>query len=398
MKFAFYIAKRYLIAKKSNNIINWITGISVGVIAIVTAAIVVILSAMNGLSETVMSMYANFDPDLKITTKKGKFTSQEFFKIEEIEKIPGIKFTIRSIEETVLLKYKDNQEVAVIKGVESGFEKMTGIENYIVDGFYATEGEIEDLCIIGSELAYQLGINTAVPQYLGVFIPNLDGSFLDEGDYFKSIYPKPIGIFDINTDFNSKFVVTNLDYVRVLLDLDSEISALEIGIENKSNLELIRKKIQNILGDDFVIKSRFEQNEFLFKSINTEKWITLLILTLVVLLAIFNVIGSLTMLIIDKNKDIFILQSMGANLQQIKTIFWLEGSLIALVGSLIGSFIGWLICFVQMHSCFIGYGVGGKMDCFPIVILPSDIIISILMVLGISIIFTSIPVSRIKQK
>jgi lipoprotein-releasing system permease protein len=398
LKFAFYIAKRYLISKKSNNIINWITGISVGVIAIVTAAIVVILSAMNGLSETVMGMYANFDPDLKITTKKGKFTSQEFFKIEEIQKIPGVVFTIRTIEETVLLKYKDNQEVAVIKGVDSGFETMTGIENYIIEGFYATEGQIEDMCIVGSELAYQLGISTSTPQYLGAFIPNLEGNFLDEGDYFKSIYPKPVGIFDINTDFNSKFVVTNLDYVRVLLDLDNEISALEIGIENKNNLEIIRKKIQKLLGDDFIIKSRFEQNEFLFKSINTEKWITLLILSLVVLLAIFNVIGSLTMLIIDKTQDIFILQSMGASLPQIKTIFWIEGGLIALVGSLIGSFIGWVICFIQIQSCFIGYGVGGKIDCFPIVIFTSDILISIFLVLIISIIFTAIPVSRIKQK
>lgn len=398
MKFAIYIAKRYLIAKKSNNIINWITSISVGVIAIVTAAIVVILSAMNGLSETVMSMYANFDPDLKITAKKGKFLPQELYKIEEIKTIPGVKFTIRSLEETVLLKYRDNQEVATIKGVENEFEKMTNINDYIVEGYYSTETSVEDLCIVGSELAYQLGINTSVPQYLGVFIPNLEGSFLEEGDYFKSIYPRPIGIFDINTDFNSKYVLTNLNYVRVLLDLDNEISALEIGIEKKANIEIIRKKIQSILGDKFLIQSRFEQNEFLFKSINTEKWITLLILTLVILLAIFNVIGSLTMLIIDKNKDIFILQSMGASLKQIKTIFWIEGALIALAGSVIGSFLGWAICVIQQNYCFIGYGVSGKMDCFPIVILTTDILLAISLVVLISIIFTAIPVWRIKSK
>lgn len=395
--FPFFIALRYLFAKKGNNLINWISGISVAVVAVVSSAIIVILSAMNGLSDTVKNLYGNFDPDIKITATKGKFTDVGLFKLAELKQIEGVAGLSVSLEETVLIKYKDNQEVATVKGVEDNFVHLTGLDEFIVEGFYALNGGGRQFAVIGNELAYKLGVNTALPQSLGIFIPNLESNFLTDDEFFRSIHPKPVGIFDINVDFNAKYVLVNIDFVKELLNLTSEISAVEIKLNDPKLEDKVITTIQSILGDDFTVKTRFELNAFLFKSINMEKWITLMILSLIVVLAIFNVIGSLTMLIIDKSKDIFILQSMGAKMSNIQWVFWLEGTFIAVLGALIGLSIGGLICFVQLKTCYLAYGVG-KIDCFPVSMEWGDFVWSFIIVVGISAFFTLIPVLRIKNK
>ena len=397
MRFPTFIAQRYLFAKKSNNIINWISGISVGVIAIVTAAIIIILSAMNGLSNSVMDLYSNFDPDFKIQPKTGKFFEPKEDVILQLNEIEGVQYVVQSVEETVLLKYKDNQEVATVKGVSDQFAPMTTIDNFLIDGHFSLLGGGRQMCVIGSELAIKLGINTAMPEPLGIFIPDLESNYMMTGDYFKSIYPKPIGVFDINTDFNNKYVLITKGFAQELLDIGNQISAFEIGLSEDANEEIVREKLNSVLGEDFEVKSRFEQNEFLFKSINTEKWMTLLILSLIVILAIFNVIGALTMLIIDKKKDIFILQSMGASIQQIKGIFWLEGLLIALFGAGIGSVIGIVACILQHHFCFFGYGTAGRIECFPVILDFVDVFIAVFLVLFIAGITTLAPILRIKE-
>jgi ABC-type lipoprotein release transport system permease subunit len=397
MRFPTFIAQRYLFAKKSNNIINWISGISVGVIAIVTAAIIIILSAMNGLSNSVMDLYSNFDPDFKIEPKTGKFFQPNPEIISKLNEVEGVSFLVETVDETVLLKYKDNQEVATVKGVSDQFAPMTTIDDFIIDGHFTLLGGGRQMCVIGSELAIKLGINTAIPEPLGIYIPDLESNYMMTGNYFKSIYPKPVGVFDINTDFNNKYVLITKGFAQELLDIGTQISAYEIGISDSADEESVRENLQEIVGMDFSIKSRFEQNEFLFKSINTEKWMTLLILSLIVILAIFNVIGALTMLIIDKKKDIFILQSMGATLKQIKGVFWLEGLLIAIFGAAIGSVIGIAACVLQHHFCFFGYGTAGRVECFPVILDFMDVFIAVFLVLIIAGITTLAPILRIKE-
>jgi lipoprotein-releasing system permease protein len=396
VKFQFFIALRYLVAKKSNNIINWITGISVAVVCIVTCALIIILSAMNGLSESVMDLYSDFDPDLKITAAQGKRIHTPEISYEKIKAVNGVEVLVESIEETVLLKYRDHQEVATLKGVTPEFEQMTKIEENLVDGFYALKGNGKDMCVLGTDLALKLGVNVGLFEPIHVYVPNLFGGASFGGDFFKSVAASPVGVFDITTDFNAKYLLVNKELAENLLGLDKEVSSLEIGLIPGADAQVVKAEIQKIIGEEFVIKTRFEQNEFLFRSINAEKWITLLILSLIVVLAVFNVVGSLTILIIDKNKDIYVLQSMGASLNTLRAIFWMEGLLISFFGTMIGLVLGLTACWLQDKYCYFGYGAAGGIDCFPILIDYMDIVIVFGMVNFIALLTSLVPIIRVK--
>lgn len=354
---------------------------------------------MNGLSDSVIGLYSSFDPDLKVELKVGKRFNVSSISFDELEKIPGVTSVVQSVEEIVLLKYGDNQEVATIKGVSNHFPKLAKIEDVIVEGSYnlkAGSGIAE--AVVGSDLAIKLGINLNAQSGLRAYCPNLEGvqGGGGPGDFFKEYSFLTTGVFDINGDFNGKYVLVALDKANQFLDLQGEISAIEIGIDSNYAAEDVQLAVQNFLGESFSVKTRFEQNEFLFKSINAEKWITLLILSLVIVLAIFNVIGSLTMLIIDKTKDIFVLQSMGAERKDVKKIFWLVGFFISLTGSLIGVSIGAGLCLLQDATCFYGYGSGGRIECFPVNVFLSDAIIILFVVNLIGGLASLIPIVKIK--
>ena len=350
---------------------------------------------MNGLSASVMNLYSDFDPDLKVTAIHGKRMHTPELQLDSLAKFPEIKTIVQSVEETVLLKYREHQEVATLKGVSDNFSELAKIENSMVDGYYATYGNGIEMCVLGSELALKLGINVNLYEPVNIYVPNLFGGAMP-GDFFKVVSPKPVGVFDITTDFNSKYILVRQQLAAQLLSIENEISTLELQVKSNANVEIVQEKVKALLGPDFAVKTRFEQNEFLFRSINAEKWISLLILSLVVVLAVFNVVGSMTILILDKDKDIFVLQSMGATLKTIKAIFWLEGSIISLVGSLIGLGIGLAGCYFQMATCYFGYGAGSRIDCFPVIINWQDLFIVLAMVNGIAILTTLIPVRRIK--
>jgi lipoprotein-releasing system permease protein len=396
VKLQFFIALRYLVAKKSNNIINWITGISVAVVSIVTCALIIILSAMNGLSESVMDLYSDFDPDLKITAAEGKRIHTPEISYEKIKAINGVEVLVESIEETVLLKYRDHQEVATLKGVSEEFEQMTQIEENLVDGFYALRGNGKNMCVLGTDLALKLGVNIGLLEPIHVYVPNLLGGASFGGDFFKSVAANPVGVFDITTDFNAKYLLVNKELAENLLGLDKEVSSLEIGLLPDADVQQAKAAVQKVVGDGFVVKTRFEQNEFLFRSINAEKWITLLILSLIVVLAVFNVVGSLTILIIDKSKDIYVLQSMGASVNTLRTIFWLEGLLISIFGTLIGLALGLFACWFQAKFCYFGYGASGGIECFPMLVDYMDIIIVFAMVNAIALLTSLVPIFRVK--
>ena len=396
MKFQVFIALRYLFSRKSNNVINWITKISVSVVAIVSGSLILILSAMNGLSSSVMDLYTNFDPDLKIEEITGNRFNPDSIPFQEISKIKGVQFIIQSIEETTLLKYGENQEVATVKGVTNDFAKMTDIHKSIIDGYYGPFVGGSKECVLGFDLAMKLGVNTDANYPIRMYVPNLIGSSSGPGELFSEVASLPRGLFDINSDFNRKYIIASIDNVQELLGITDRVNTIEIGIDSLVDVELVQSKIKTLLSKDFSVKTRFEQNEFLFKSINAEKWITLLILTLVIILAIFNVIGSLTMLVIDKVKDIFVLQSMGATLKMVRSIFWIEGMLITFSGSIIGLVIGYLIIVVQWKFCLFAYGSGGRLECFPFEVQFTDIIIILGVVSAIGGLASIVPVRRIK--
>lgn len=396
MRFSLTIALRYLFSRKKNNVINWITWISVSVVGIVACALVVILSAMNGLSSSVMDLYTNFDPDLKIESKNGRRFSPDQIPLTLLENYEGVRGLSYSLEETALLKYKDNQEVATIKGVSNHFQKITNIDTKIIEGYYGPFVGGPNESVLGINIAYKLGVITDSNSPLRIYIPNLIGNSSGPSELFRSITTYPRGIFDINGDFNSKYIIVSIDQARKLLGIETNINSIEIGVDSLIDPMTIKKEIQKLVGEKFKVKTRFEQNEFLFKSINAEKWITLLILSLVIVLAIFNVIGSLTMLVIDKQKDIFVLQSMGANLKQIRFIFWLEGSLISAIGSLLGLGIGVTLIILQTNFCLFAYGTTGGLDCFPVELQIRDILIIVMVINTIGALASLIPIRRIK--
>ncbi|MBI35185.1 MAG: hypothetical protein CMP67_07465 [Flavobacteriales bacterium] len=396
MNFSFSIAFRYLFSKKKNNVINWITWISVSVVAIVAGALIIILSAMNGLSSSVRNLYSNFDPEIKIETQKGIRFNPDSLPIKKLELVKGVKGISYALEETALLKYGDNQEVATVKGVTNYFSKITNIENAIIEGHYGPFVDGPNESVLGINIAYKLGVNTDSNIPLRMYIPNINGNSSGPADLFKSTTSYPRGIFDINSDFNSKYIIVSIDQARNLIGIPDVINSIEVGLDSVSHPEKVKSTIQDLIGSKYSVKTRFEQNEFLFKSINAEKWITLLILSLVIVLAIFNVMGSLTMLVIDKKKDVFVLKSMGANQNQIKLIFWLEGFLISVFGSLIGLLIGILLIFLQLHFCLFGYGTSNGFDCFPVEPHFLDVVIILLVINGIGCLASLIPIRRIK--
>lgn len=351
---------------------------------------------MNGLSSSVRNLYSNFDPEIKIETHKGTRFHPDSLPINKIEELNGVLGISYALEETALLKYGDNQEVATVKGVTNYFSKITNIESAIIEGHYGPFVGGPNESVLGINIAYKLGINTDSNIPLRMYIPNINGHSSGPSDLFKSISSYPRGIFDINSDFNSKYIIVSIDQARNLIGVPNTINAIEVGIDSLFNSKDVKADIQELLGNTYSVKTRFEQNEFLFKSINAEKWITLLILSLVIILAIFNVMGSLTMLVIDKKKDIFVLKSMGATQSQIKLIFWLEGFLISAFGSLIGLTIGIGLLLLQLQFCFFGYGTSSGFDCFPVELHFFDVIIILLVINGIGCAASLIPIRRIK--
>ncbi len=400
MNFELKIASRYFFAKKSKNIINWITWISIAVVAIVSAASIIVLSAANGMNETVKGLYSSFDPDLKITVVKGKNFPVNDPLRNSIKKIPNILHYVETVEETVLLKYEENQEVAKLKGVSKGFKEMTGIEKMMrkgEDGYFMLSGNGQQFAVLSYLLALKLGVNPKNPYArINIYIP----SFQEDGiqtEMFQSISATPMGTFDINEDFGN-YIIINKDYANELLQLGDKVSAIEIGLANDELVNETKITLQNLLGKNFEVKTRFEQNAFLFKTLETEKWLTAFILIVFTFLAIFNVIGSLFMLIIDKKKDVFILRSMGATNAQIKRIFWLESFIIGFIGAIIGLILGLTLCLLQAHYGFLKIGANFTIDAYPINIQIPDIIFTFVVVCSVNALTSLIPVLAMKEE
>jgi len=396
LNFSLVIAFRYLFSKKKKNLINWVYLVFLFVVSFLAGFLIIIFLSMNGLSSSVKNLYSSFDPAIKIETIKGVRFNPDSLPIHKIERVNGVLGISYALEETALLKYEDNQEVATVKGVTNYYSKITNIESAIIEGHYGPFVGGLNESVLGINIAYKLGINTDSNVPLRMYIPNIQGNSGGPSDLFKSVSSYPRGIFDINSDFNSKYIIVSIDQARNLIGIPNVINSIDVGIDSLFSAEKVKSDIEELIDEKYSIKTRFEQNEFLFKSINAEKWITLLILSLVIILAIFNVMGSLTMLVIDKKKDIFVLKSMGANQKQIKFIFWLEGFLITIFGSLTGITIGLCLLGLQTNFCFFGYGTANGFDCFPVEANLFDLIIILLVINGIGCFASLIPIRRIK--
>ena len=374
-----FIAKRYLISKKSHNAINIISAISVGGICIGSAAMVIVLSALNGITALVLSLYNTFDPDLKIIPAAGKtFAIEESF-LQKIRSNPSVTNFSLVIEEKGLLKYDEKQTIVTLKGVDTKFKDLCRFDTVITAGQYVLEGDSGmPMAVIGGGIARKLDIlldasGFSYPVHL--YIPKKENTAaLSPEDAFNTGIAYPSGIFSLNDDFDYKYVILPLSYMQDLLGKENEVSAVELSLKPGANADEIASVLQPKLGNSFQVKTRFQLNEVLFKTLRSEKWWTFLILAFILLIGTFNVIGSLTMLIIEKKKDIGILTNMGADRSLIRNIFMKEGFFITFIGAVSGIALGLFVCWLQLQFKLIPFSEGFVVDSYPVKIVVADIL------------------------
>lgn len=397
MNFPFYIAKRYLISKKSHNVINIISWISVLGIAIGTAALIIVLSAFNGLQFLVEDLYASFDPEIKIVAAEGKTFNSEEFPKDKILALEEVLFYNQALEEVALVKYDDKQTVATIKGVEPAFYQMTGLDSLLISG---TVSANKNTLLLGWGVSDKLSlfVTEGIPYQTQVIVPKrgTKRGLTPESEFYKKM-ANTVGVFSINPDFDTKYVLADLGFVQSLLKHKNQISSVELGLKENTDWNSVKTKIETILGEDYLVKTRYELNELLFKTNKTEKWITSLILTFILVIASFNIIGSLTMLIIDKKKDIWILKTMGANDKIIRKIFFSEGMLINFLGAFIGMLLGAIVCWLQMQFSLLKLE-GGVVEAYPIAMQLIDFIYVAAIVVIIGLIASWYPVRILTKK
>ncbi|MCW3083452.1 MAG: hypothetical protein JWP12_818 [Bacteroidetes bacterium] len=397
MNFPFFIAKRYLVSKKSNNAINIISAISVGGICIGTMALVIVLSAFNGLSSLVQSLYNSFDPDLEISIKQGKTFDPSTPEFAELRKVKGIAYYAEVVEGNALLKYNDKQCIATIKGVTSDFEKMSGFDTLVREGNFNVAG---NKMVIGKGIAYilQTGPNDHFSP-VSVYAPKRGNvNTLNPEDGLNELKVYVSGAFSISDEFDSKYAIMNIAKARELLDYTTEVTKIEIGLEKGANVAEVQSELKKIAGDKYEIKNREEQNALLYKTFKAEKLWTFIILVFILIIATFNVIGSLTMLIIEKKKDIVILHNMGAGITLIRRIFLMEGILITVIGAASGLFLGALVCWLQQKFSFVKFTQGYVVDAYPVAFNTMDFVMITVSVLLIGFFAAWYPVRIFTKK
>ena len=378
MNVALYIARRYFIAKKSTNAITVISWISVLAIAVGTSALIIILSGMNGLTGLVQTLYNSFNPDVKITAVSGKVFTADDKLLARLKNIPGIAFVSKTLDDNMLLKYNDQLQITHIKGVDENFVAVTRFDTLVVEGTFISRQKNEQQLVLGKGVAYRLGVglnNTFTP--VNVFCPKRGTtSSINPEDAFNEEKCYPSGFFSINDDFDFTYGLMNYELARDLLQYPvNSVTALEIALEPNADANRVKKEIQKIGGGRFQVKNKYEQNDLLFKTLQTEKLWTFIILAFVLLIATFNIIGALTMLIIEKKKDVQTLSAMGADVTLIRKIFMAEGLMIIFIGSSIGILLGYLLCVLQQHYGFVTFEEGYIVDAYPIEVRFSDFVL-----------------------
>ncbi len=349
MKLPLYIAKRYLFAKKSRNAINVISSISVAGVTVGTMALIIVLSVFNGLETLVRSIFNTFDPDLKITPAEGKTFIPDSLTLNLLASVNGVACYSLCLEENALLRYGDRQFVATIKGVDGNYAEVTGIDSSMWDGeFILRSDQGRPYAIPGIGVANYLGMRVNFVTPLNIYVPKRTGSVdLDPGNAFIRNYIFPSGIYQVEQEFDSKYVFVPVDFARELLEYQSEVTSMEIKFEEGAREADVQRDVMKIFGQGYVVQNKYEQQEIFYKVMRSERIAIFFILTLILIIASFSIIGSLTMLIIEKERDIGILRSLGADNLLIRKIFIFEGWLISIIGAIAGIILGFLICWIQ---------------------------------------------------
>ena len=373
-----------------------IVGVTVG-----TAALIIVLSAFNGLDNLLKSMNDSFDPDLKIMPTIGKVFSLDDSNIEKIRNLESIYDIAETLEEKALLKYDDQQYFATIKGVSKNFANISGVDTMLIVGDFILEHNNQPYAIVGQGVAYFLSLNIDFIDPLVIYVLKRDAkASMNPEQILKRNYIFPSAVFSIQQEFDSKYVLVPLDYARDLFDYKNHVSALELKLNKGFNVDKVQKEIKEILGSDYQVKNRYQLHEAFYKIMKSEKFYIFLILTFILIVASFNIIGSLTMLIIDKKEDISTFRSLGANLKTIQRIFLTEGWLITIIGAVLGLIIGFIICWLQIEFEIVKFKGSGSfiVDAYPVKIIWTDFLMIFVTVISIGYFAAWYPVRYITKR
>lgn len=391
MNFPFYIAKRYLFAKKSHNVINVISGISVAGIALASFALVCTLSVFNGFNELVATLFTKFDPELKIVASQGKLFNADSDMVNEITALPFVEECSFSLEEQALVQYRNSQQIVVIKGVEESFYSTSGIEEILRGkGIFMLSDQVFEYGVPGIGIIGNLGCGMQPAEPFNLYVPKQGErvNMLNAASNFNSssIYSPGVA-FQVNqTKYDDNYIIVSLDLARKLTGYENKASAIELKITDDISIKRAKKKITSILGSNFEVLDRYEQQEDIFKVVKLEKFISYLFLTFILLIACFNIISSLIMLMIEKQADTNILKSLGTDSSTTTQIFVYDGILISMLGAVSGVVLGTIAALLQQHFGFIPLGANGGfiVDAYPVNVYWQDIVLVLATVLVVS--------------
>ncbi len=406
MNVSLFIAKRYLFSKKSTHAINLISVIAVLGVAVATMAMVVVMSSFNGFSDLIASLFTEFDPQLKVQPVSGKAVPADDPALDKVKKLPFVAVATECVEDQALAIYRDRQAMVTVKGVEANFDSLTNIRNILYgDGEFKLSQANLDYAVPGIWLAKELGTGTDWPDYLYLYAPQRVGQYdisnPTEAFTTDSVL-SPGVVFQVRQNrYDRKYVLTSIALARRIFDRQGEITSLELRMKPGVDIDKAKNEIKAILGSRYSVKDRYEQQADNFKVMQIEKLFAYVFLTFILLVACFNIVGSLSMLIIDKKNDVATLRSLGASDRTITRIFLLEGRMIAVAGAIIGIAIGLLLCLLQQQYGLVKLGNSSGnyiVDAYPVSVHPWDIAAILLTVVAVGWLAVYFPVRYMSRK
>lgn len=404
MNFSYFIARRYLFSKKSHNIVNVISGISVCGIAVATAAMICVLSIFNGFGGLVEGMFSAFDPDLKITVKEGKVFDYHTDKFNEALQLPGIQLISETLQETALFMFDENQVPVTMKGVSEEFRLMADMDALLIHGSFNLREDVVDYATLGSGLAMTLGARPGFIDPIEIYVPKRDVrvNLANPAAAFTRGYVQIGGVFSLNSaEYDEQMAIVPIQLARTLFGYEREVTSLDIKLDANVSASKTKRDIMRIIGDEFIVEDRYEQQKESYRMMQIEKWVTFLIMVFILLIAVFNLVGSLSMLIVEKEGDIKILRSLGAPRTLITRIFLYEGWLISFIGITVGIVSGLVLCLLQQYFGLLRLSdTPGAyiIDAYPVIVNIWDVVITFLVVSIIALLTVLYPINNLKKK
>ena len=406
MSFPFYIAKRYLFSKKSTNAINVISAISVVGVVVATMALVIVLSVFNGFHDLVASFSTQFDPQLKIVPTEGKTAPADDPILTELRQFPEVDVATECVEDQALAMFNGKQSMVMLKGVDDNFDELTHIREIVYgDGEFQLHTADLQYGTIGIRLAQDLGMGLRFGDYLRIYAPRRDGQ-LDltnpsDGFVVDSLITPGVVFSTRQGKYDKNYIIAPIAFARLIFEQQGMLSSLEIRLKDGSSLDGVKRRMRLVAGEKYKVLDRFEQQADTFRIMQIEKLIAYIFLTFILVVACFNIIGSLSMLIIDKKDDIATLRKLGADDRQITRIFLFEGRMIAAVGAVVGILLGLLLCWLQQEFGLVGMGGSTGMfviNAYPVSVHYSDILVIFLTVIAVSWVAVWYPVRYFSRK